>query len=158
MSSTGNIVYNTDTHAQIDVTKKRLFLGYNEFDRGTFLEESGSDSTIKAGRLLGRIAGSDQLVLHDATRTDGGQFPVGVVSEDFDVGASSTKDIGYCIKGDVAENYIVLSGSQSLDGTVIGSGGTTAQEYKRTIRDAIRGETMGIRLHVVTDHTDHNNS
>jgi len=156
--SSGTIAFNEDNHAQLNVTKERLFLGYNEFDRGTFLEESGSEVTITKGRLLGRKASSNELVLHDATRTDGGQYPVGVVKEDFTVGANATKDIGYCIKGDVTENYIGLTGSQTLDGTVIGSGGTTAQEYKRTIRDAIRGETMGIRLHVVTDHTDHNNS
>jgi len=143
-----------DNFAHIDYDTSKTFIWNNRYDRATFKNDTGGEVTIKPGALLGRIASTNQLVQHDATGTDGRQFPVGVAAEEITVADTNTADLTYCIMGDVVEPHLIQIGSQALD-TVIG-GGTTAQEYHRTVRDAVQGQ--GIRLVASIEATQPDNA
>jgi len=150
MSSSSSIITNTDSYAHVNYERKNIFLRNPEYVRETFDETTGSDQTIEAGQLLGRVASSGKMVKQDPSVADGSQFVAGVAAEDIDVAANGEKDLQVCISGEINENKVILKGSNTL-ATVIGGGGTNSYDYTKTIRDSLRADTKGIRLRVVED-------
>lgn len=158
MSKEGIINVNEENHAYMDITKKRVFLYDNDYVTETLKNETGSEKTYEKGTVVAKDPADGKIVQHDATAQDGTEFPVGVLAETVTIPDTNEEGVQVCIGGEVAENHLVLTGSQTLDGTAIGDVDGTKSTYYRTIRDAIRGETKGIRLRKVDDLSGHDNS
>ena len=140
----------SQTNRQLFVTNdySNIFLFGNRYINGTYTNGTGSAITLAVGTVMGRIASSGKLVPLDTDSTDGSQFPVGILSNDYEVEASTDVVVNVCIAGDVNENFLVFEGEyDDLDSIV----------DDRTLRDRIAGDTMGIFLVAPTDLSEEDN-
>lgn len=133
-------VLDTTNQLYVNVDQSKIFLGENEFISGKISNATGADVTLLAGTLLGRISTAGvtfgELKALDKDSTDGSQFPVGILTEDLLVPATSFANCTACVAGYVAEDKLVFASGESLDSVV----------SSRTLRDRIAGDTLGIRL------------
>lgn len=140
---------NQGNFAIIDYDLREIFVRDNLFEEGEFLNDTGALASFAAGTLLGRLSGTGQLVVLESAAADGSQFPVGVLAEPItDLADAGTQVVSMCINGDVAEDFLVLQGGDTLD-TVIAD---------RQIRDRIKADTLGVRLVAGDELTDFDNS
>jgi len=144
-------VLDTTNQLYVNVDQSKIFLGENEFISGKISNATGADVTLLAGTLLGRISTAGgtfgELKALDKDSTDGSQFPVGVLTEDLLVPATSFTNCTACVAGYVAEEKLVFASGESLDSVV----------SSRTLRDRIAGDTLGIRLLSATNLTKTDN-
>jgi hypothetical protein len=128
----GMLIVNHDT--------KKIFVWGNRFSKAQFTNSGGSAVTLPAGRLLGRIGASQKVLPHVSTAEDGSEQPIGVLGDDYTVAAGATIEVTYCDGGDVAEEKIILGGSDTLSTLVDDT----------SIRDAI-ARNSHIKLVASTD-------
>ncbi len=125
---------------QTDLTKTFVFNNDFYSDNGAFwFENSFNDGVlIPEGTLLGRKTSTGNLQVFNAEATDGTQIPVGILVEGVwvDYGEVYDATVAYCIRGDVAEQKIVLQGSDTLE-TIVGTVG-------RRVKDLITA--IGIKI------------
>lgn len=123
-----------------DYSTAKLFLGGNSFLNGnTFTNGGGSEVTLAKGTVVGRLTADQKLSIVTDSAVDGSQIPVGIVADDYTVGAGATiTNVVICTAGEVDENLLVLDGADTLDTVITNLG--------RTIRDAIGAETVGVIL------------
>lgn len=112
----------------------------------TYTNTTGSEVTLEAGRLIGRIYSSGKAWPQGATATDGSEQPVGVCGDTYVVANAATVEITVCIGGDVDPALIKLSGAETLDTVVTrtytDSGTETTAIPVGRIRDLIARNTQ----------------
>lgn len=121
----------------------KIFLWNNRYQKEEYTNGTGAEVTLKAGTLMGRVHASGEIVPLTSTPavgSEGSQFPVGILNQDVTVANGVTVDVYICVAGDVAEEKVILSGTDTLE-TVIAD---------RRLRDRIAADTHGIKL-VVSD-------
>lgn len=103
-----------------DTTK--IFLGGNRFKTGSLKNTTGSELTLTAGTLLGRVdaiaVDTDNVVgyltPHLSTNTEGNEI-VGVLAQDLTLADNAVAtEVSYCIAGDVSQGDIVLGSGDTL--------------------------------------------
>jgi len=114
----------------------KIFIWDNRYEEGTYTNVSGSEVSLTKGMLMGRISASQKLVPLASGASNGSQFPVGILADDYTVDYGESANVTICIGGDVAEELVTLNGTDTL-ATVISS---------RSIRDRIAADTLGIKL------------
>lgn len=116
----------------------KIFIWNNRYESGTYTNPSttGAEVTLAKGTLMGRVSGTQKLLPLASGASDGSQFPVGILADDYTVDYLESANVFICVAGDVAEEKVILSGSDTLS-TVISS---------RSIRDRIAADTVGINL------------
>jgi hypothetical protein len=107
--------------ANFDTSK--LFLGRNYYDTATYTNSSGSEVTISAGRLLGRVGSSNLIALQDKDNTNGSQIPLGVSADTYVVANGASATITYAIAGRVASELLGFASGETL-ATVVNYIGT----------------------------------
>lgn len=145
--SSNDQVLNTGQQAITNYDVSKIFLWNNRYENGEFTNSLYDDVTLRAGRLMGRVASSGKLKEHNSSATDGSQFPIGILANDHLVEAGDTVTVSICIAGDVAEEKVILYGSDTM-ATPISS---------REIRDRIASDTAGIVLRSTTELTGYDN-
>lgn len=121
----------TDSQLNVDYVVSNLLRGNNEFADGE-VTAVGSDVTIKAGMVMGRISATGKLVplLHSAA--DGSQYPVGLawlgINGTKTVLTGTTKIVEIVYQGRVDSSLINFDTASTLDSVVGG----------RSIRDQLR--------------------
>jgi len=115
---------------------QKLLLGENTFGSGTYTNGTGAEVTLPAGTVLGRVHASGKLAPYKSAATDGTQFVVGVLIEEYTVADGASATIGYCDSGNVNQNMISLDGTDTLETVVSG----------RRIKDKIGAESVGVKL------------
>lgn len=98
--------------ANFDTSK--LFLGRNYYDTATYTNSSGSEVTIGAGRLLGRVTSSNLIALQDKDNTNGSQVPLGVSAAEYVVANGASATITYAISGIVAAEMLEFASGETL--------------------------------------------
>lgn len=126
----------------------KLFLRDNLYEKGSYTNDEYEDSPLAMGTLMGRVATTGKLVPLKSGASDGSQFPVGILAENYEVDGGDTIDVSICIAGEVDKSLVVLDPGDSLE-TVISS---------RRIKDRIASDTVGIKLVKVDQLTDFDNS
>lgn len=132
------LTVNTDT--------SKIFLWDNRFDKGGYTNSTYDTATILAGTVMGMTT-LGALVPFTSGASNGSQFIVGVLNEDHVLEAGETKEVYFCVSGDIAEEMLIFQGSDNLD-TVVGG---------RRVREKIAAETVGIKLITSTDLTKFDN-
>lgn len=130
-----------------DYDRSKIFIFNNYFESATYTNSTGSEKTLAAGTVLGKIAATGLVVPLDPAGVDGSQYPCGILTQDVTVANGASATVNYGISGDVNENAVVLDGGEAL---------TDVIELK-TIADRIKSDTMGIRLVATLDHTNFDN-
>lgn len=138
---------NTNNQATINTDLSKIFILNNRYEAVKLYNATGGALTYPAGTVLGRIAANGRVVPLTSAAADGSQFPVGILADDYTVGAGAIVDATMCIAGDVAAEKVLLQGADTLD-TAVSS---------RLIRDRIKGDTMGINLVTGTEMTAFDN-
>ena len=143
MSQTTTV--NTRNQLTVKTDSSKLLLGRNKFITGTYTNSSGSDVTLSAGMVFGRIATTRLLAILASGASDGSQLPLGVLVLDSDVTVSDGESLTLTLvnDGDVNENMLSFDGSDSLDTVVSG----------KTLRDRIGSDTLGIKLIAPVENT-----
>ncbi len=141
---TGNALFvNTDT--------SKIFIWNNRYQNDTFTlaNATGSDITVPAGTLLGRVTASLKLIPLASAASDGSERPYGILAHDVLVADGTTFDdtVSVCVAGDVVSSKVELDGSDTL-ATPIGG-------YQ--ISDLIGSFTVGIKLVDSTENTAYDN-
>jgi hypothetical protein len=105
----------------------------------TFVNGGSPARTVKAGTLVG-ITTADQTIAKEvaAASTDGSQVPVGIVLYDIVIGAgASTEAEGLVgLNGSIFEDKVVLSGSETLDTVITGTGISAGQSIRMALLNA----------------------
>ena len=135
--SSHTIVLNTGQQAIIHTDTGKIFVGGNRYEKGDFNNSDLYDPvTLQAGTLLGRISATGYLVPLESGASDGSQYPVGVLADDYTVDEGEDQEIYFCVAGDVVADKVIFQGSDDLDTVVDG----------RQLRDRIGADTVGIKL------------
>jgi hypothetical protein len=134
MSDVNQNLENNMLTSNYDVSK--IFVWDNRYDSAEFTNSSGSEVTLEAGLVLGRIAATGKVVELDPAGSDGSQFPVGILAQSATVANGATVKLTYCVAGDVAEDKVILAYGVDLSDVVSG----------KTIYDRIGSDTVGIKL------------
>ena len=92
---------------------RNIFVWNNRFNSipATYTNSTGSEVTLTAGMLVGRVATSGLVKQCISTATDGSQVPVGVLVQDYTVANGGSVTISMCIQGDIDYGKIVYGGS-----------------------------------------------
>lgn len=125
-----------------------IFLRNNKFETGDFSNPTGAAVTIEAGTVLGRIHATGKIVAMASGLTNGAELPIGVLAQTVTVPATDESKVTYCIAGEVAQEKIILDGTDTLE-TVVAN---------RRYIDRIPGDTAGIILIEGTELTAADNS
>ena len=116
----------------------KIFIWNNRYESGEYTNPStsGAEVTLAKGTLMGRVSATQKLKPLVSTASDGSQFPVGILADDYTVDYLESATVFICTAGDVAEELVVLASGDTFN-TVISS---------RSIRDRIAADTVGINL------------
>ncbi len=114
----------------------KIFIWDNRYEEGTYTNPTGDEVTLAKGTLMGRIAASQKLVPLVASASDGSQYPVGILADDYVVDYGASANVTICVGGDVAEELVILTSPDTFS-TLVSS---------RSLRDRIAGDTLGIKL------------
>lgn len=128
--------FNNGNAAQFNRDTKKTFLGIEGSITADFTNADDEAVVLPEGTVMGRLHATGKIVPLTSAATDGSQFPVGILLGDHTVDAADTATLTVVTGGSVAEECLILQGSDTLD-TVI-----TA----RRIRDRIAFDTLGIRI------------
>lgn len=142
------IVENTGQQAHITTDTSKIFLWNNRYDKESYVNNSFYNPIIlPAGTVMGRVAATRRLVPYQGGASDGSQFPIGVLADDYTVDSGENIQVSLCISGDVNENelswYYIGTG---LDNVV----------SSRTVRDWLL--LSGINLVSATEMSAPDNS
>lgn len=149
-----SIVLNTGQQAIVNTDTSKIFIGRNRYDKFTMndYENSGYDDvTLVAGTIMGQLTGTGKVKALHSVATDGSQYPLGILAEDVVIEGGDTlsgREVQLCVEGDVAQEQLAFSGSDTLD-TIISA---------RTLRARIGADTVGIKLVATTEMTKEDNS
>lgn len=139
---------NTNNMLSNNYDYSKIFLFGNKYTTGTSATNvSGSDVTLNAGQVMGRIAATGVLVPMTSGAVDGSQFPVGILAETIIIPDTQSVELPICIVGEVAEEKIIFDGADTFD---------TIVDLK-TYRDRIASDTAGIVIVPGTELTKHDN-
>lgn len=136
----GQLTTNYDT--------SKTFIGDNRYENGTYTNPDGVEVTLAKGTVMGRVAATNKLLPLESGASDGSQFPVGVLADDYTVDAYDDATVSICVGGDVAAEKIVFANGTDTTATVVSS---------RTLGDRIAGDTLGIKLVSGTELTGYDN-
>lgn len=116
----------------------KIFIWNNRYESGTYTNPSitGDEVTLAKGTLMGRVSATQKLLPLASGASDGSQFPVGILADDYTVDYLESATVFICTEGDVAEELVILNGSDTLSTVISG----------RSIRDRIGADTVGINL------------
>lgn len=145
--SSNSIVLNTGKQLTVNTDTSKIFLWENRYSSGIYNNSSYGTTTLVAGTLMGRVTASGKVVPLNSVATDGSQFPVGILADDFilvDEGADVS--VPFCIYGDVNAANVIFFGGDTFDTVVDG----------RLLRDLIH--VAGIRLIDSTEMTAYDNN
>lgn len=130
-----------------DYDVKKIFIWDNKYSNGVLTNSTYDPITYPAGLVLGRVASTGEVVPLESGASDGSQYPVGILSAEVTIEGGDSREVPFCVAGDVAEEMIVLTVPDTLD-TII--------EGKR-LRDRIGSDTVGVKLRLGTDQTGYDN-
>ncbi len=140
---------NTDKQLFVNSDTAKLFVWNNRFDTAEYTNGTGSEVTLAAGTVLGRISASGKVTPFQSDASDGSQTPIAVLASDYTVANGATVDVTFCKAGDVAEGQLVFTKSgDDLDTAISG----------KIVRDLIQASSVGINLVSTTEMTEHDNS
>ncbi len=115
----------------------KIFVFDNRFETATYTNPEGDDVTLLKGTVMGRIAASNKILPLESNASDGSQYPIGILADDYEVGYTESATLTFCKSGDVVESKIIFYNGTDTVNTVVSS---------RTLGDRIQGDSLGINL------------
>lgn len=146
--SSQSVGTNNGVQLFVNTDTSKIFVWDNRYSKANFNNSQYDPLVLLAGTLIGRISATQTLELCHSESTDGSQFPIGIVAQDYTILDGTIQEVAFCNYGDVAEEKVILHGADTLDTVVSG----------RSLRDRIASDTVGIRLVAGTEMTAYDNA
>lgn len=146
--SSSNTVLNTGQQATTNYDLAKIFILNNRYEKANYTNNTYDTVELSAGTLMGRVGSTQEIVPLASGASNGSQFPVGILADDYTVEEGEEKVLFFCVAGDIAEEKVILHGSDTMN-TLISN---------RSIRDRIASDTVGIKLVAGTEMTSFDNN
>ena len=134
---------NTGQQLFVEYDLGKIFVRENRYSKGNYTNSTYDEVNLDAGTVLGRVAATGKLVIFDSAASDGSQYPVGILADNYTIAEGETQEVAFCNYGDVVEEKLVFQNTDDLD-TVV---------EDKTVRDRIGSDTVGVRLVSTTQNT-----
>lgn len=115
----------------------KIFVRDNEFQTATYTNPESDDVTLLKGTVMGRISASNKILPLESNASDGSQFPIGILADDYVVDYTESATLTFCKAGDVVQSKIIFANGTDTVATVVSG---------RTLGDRIQGDSLGINL------------
>jgi hypothetical protein len=115
----------------------KIFVFGNEFQTATYTNPEGDDVTLLKDTVMGRVSATNEILPLESTASDGSQFPIGILADDYTVDYTESATLTFCKAGAVVESKIIFYNGTDTVETVVSS---------RTLGDRIQGDSLGINL------------
>ena len=145
--STQITALNNGQQMTVNTDTSKIFLWNNRYEKALYNNSAYTEVTLSAGTLMGRVSATGWIKPLASGASDGSQFPVGVLANDVTVPGGGLVTLAMCVAGDVAEEQIILQGSDTMETTI----------SSRRLRDRIGADTVGIKLVTRTDNSGYDN-
>jgi len=145
--SSNSVDFNNGTQLQVNTNLAKLFPYVKEQKQYLYTNSTYVDATILAGTVMGVIATTGKVVPMTSGASDGSQFPIGILAQDYTVEAGSTSSLSIMVQGWVRQDMILLQGSDTLS-TVVSS---------RRIFERIGSDSCGIIIVSTVNATNYEN-
>lgn len=140
------LITNNQVITNYDLSK--VFLLNNRYQTGSYTNSGYTAILLPQGTVLGRIAATRAIVPLVSTASDGSQFPIGILSQDYIVQPGAVTSLMYGVCGDVAQEEIgFINGTDTFNTIVSG----------RTLFDRIQCDSVGLFIKASVDLTDYDN-
>jgi hypothetical protein len=133
--------FNNGNAAQFNRTVKKTFIGDTETEVANYTNSTYDAVTLLEGTLMGRVTATGKIKPLASGATDGSQDPVGVLLNTHVIEEGDTKSLAFAVSGRVAQECLVLDGTDTLDTIISG----------KRLRDRIAGSTLGIKIVPTSD-------
>lgn len=110
----------TDGILKSNYNTAKMFLFGNENQKANYNNSTYDTVELPVGTLLGRVSATGLVVPLESGASDGSQFPVGIVRANYSVDAGDTREVVFCVSGEVDQDMIVFQGSDTLSTVVDG--------------------------------------
>lgn len=130
------VVLNNGNQAIINTDTSKVFVWGKETQKETYTNSTGSEVTLTAGTLMGRISGTGLIVPLTSAAVDGSQYPIGIIIEDVVVPDTESRTVDLGVAGHVVRDKVVYQGAD-VETTVVDG---------KQLRDRIMSDTKGILL------------
>jgi len=115
----------------------KIFVKDNQFETATYTNPTSGEVTLAKGTVMGRIASTNKIIPLESTASNGSQFPIGILADDYVVDYTESATLTFCKSGDVVASKIIFANGTDTVTTVVSS---------RTLGDRIQGDSLGINL------------
>ena len=140
-------VVKTNKQLTTNYDYSKIFIWNNRYESDNYNNDGYDDVTLLAGTVMGMVSATGLIVPLKSGASDGSQYPVGVLAQDYTVVAGDTISLRYCIAGDVDQTSLVFDGTDTLATLVDG----------RRLKQRIEGDTVGIILKSVSELSNFDN-
>lgn len=145
--SSENQSLNSGNQATTNYDLSKIFIWNNRYHKGQYTNIVYDPEILLPGQLIGRVATTNKLVKCFSTSTDGSQYPIGVVADNYTIEEGATKEISICTAGDIVKDKIIYEGSDGPQTVVSGR--------TQTIADLL--QAAGLNLVDNNEMTDYDN-
>lgn len=146
--SSNNVVFNNGQQMQVQTNLAKLFPFEKEFRQYSYNNSTYDPITLSAGTVMGVIATTGLVVPMTSAASNGSQFPIGILAEDYTIDEGTTVSMAIMVRGRVRQDMILLQGSDTLS-TVVSS---------RRIFERIGSDSVGILIIGATNCTIFDNT
>lgn len=147
--SSNTVNYNNGTQLQVNTNLAKLFPFGAENQRFYSYTNSTYDTVeLTAGTVMGVIATTGKVVPMTSGASDGSQYPIGILADDYSVVEGDTVNLSIMVMGQVRQDMILLQGSDTLSTVVSG----------KRIFERIGSDSVGVLIISSTNATNYENS
>lgn len=115
----------------------KIFVFDNRFETAEYTNPENDEVTLLKGTVMGRVSGTNKILPLESNASDGSQYPIGILADDYVVDYTETATLTFCKSGDVVQRKIVFANGTDTVETVVSG---------RTLGDRIQGDSLGINL------------
>lgn len=130
-----------------DYDVKKIFIFDNNYDVANLTNSTYDAIDYPAGLILGQVAATGEVVPLNSAASDGSQYPIGILSANVTIEGGDTREVPFCVAGDVAEEMLVFTDADTLETVIEG----------KQLRARIGSDTVGVKLRFGTDQTRYDN-
>lgn len=135
--------------------RSKIFIGNNFYVSGSYTNSTGSEITLAAGQLMGRIFATNKVDKCLSSNTNGSQVPLGILKEAVTVANGATATVSICIAGMVNKDKVTLTGVDAWTTSISLTDSATNTVAIGTLEDLLR--KAGILPIDATELTANNN-
>lgn len=139
--------FNNGQQLQVNTNLAKLFPFEKEFAKYSYTNSTYDTVTLSAGTVMGVVAATGLVKPMTSGASDGSQYPIGILGQDYSVEGGDTVNVFVMVKGYVRKDMILLQGSDELETVVSG----------KRIYERIGSDSVGVFIQTTESATNYDN-